>query len=245
MKLSHSILIVFISSQVAYALPSDFVYLKNVDPTILQEMRYAGYHNFVGRPVKGYEASTCILTKQAAQALSLVQQQLLKKSLSLKVYDCYRPTMAVADFMAWSKDAKHVEMKKEFYPAINKADVFSLGYVAEKSGHSRGSTVDLTIVPIPTPKQTKYKIGQPLFACTASVTHRFRDNSLDMGTGYDCMDTLSYPGNTDITTRAYQNRMVLRQIMLKNQFQPYEKEWWHFTLDNEPYPQTYFNFRVS
>jgi len=200
---------------IIYALPNQFVYLKDVDPSILQEMRYAGYHNFIGRPIKGYETGTCILTKPAAQALSKVQHELLKQSLSLKVYDCYRPTMAVLDFITWSRDVKHQEMKQEFYPAINKADMFRLGYVAEKSGHSRGSTVDLTI------------------------------NSLEMGTNYDYMDTLSHADNREINAIAYQHRMLLRTLMMKHGFQPYEKEWWHFTLDNEPYPNTYFNFKVK
>lgn len=232
-------------SELTLALPRDFVYLHDIDPTILQEMRYAGSHNFIGRPVKGYQAAQCILTSETAHVLSLVQQQLLRKNLTLKVYDCYRPTMAVTDFVIWSRDNKHNEMKQEFYPTINKADVFRLGYVADKSGHSRGSTVDLTIVPIPVPRQAIYKVGQALVACTAPYAKRFHDNSIDMGTGYDCLNEMAYPFNVVKHSVAYQHRMLLREIMMRHHFQPYEKEWWHFTLANERYPATYFNFPVS
>lgn len=227
-----------------YALPGGFVYLDEVDASILQEMRYAGSHNFIGRPVNGYESNTCILTEEAAHALTKVQQVLLKKSLSLKVYDCYRPTRAVDDFMTWSQDMSRHEMKQEFYPRVNKQDVFELGYVARKSGHSRGSTIDLTIVPIPAPMQAQYRKGQPLVSCIASYQQRFHDNSIDMGTGFDCLDEAASPDYHDINTHAYQNRMLLRQMMMQNGFQPYEKEWWHFTLNDEPYPNTYFNFVV-
>ena len=176
---------------------------------------------------------------------ALIQHELRKMSLSLKVYDCYRPTMAVDDFMTWSKDANHHEMKQEFYPNINKADVFRLGYVAEPSSHSRGSTADLTIVPLAATPSAKYKRGQKLVSCTAPYAYRFRDNSIDMGTGYDCLDEKAYPANVGMTSHAWQNRMILRSLMMKHGFQPYEKEWWHFTLAHEPYPKTYFNFIVG
>jgi len=244
MKLSNLIFPLLLSSQFVYALPANFVYLKEVDPGILQEMRYAGDHNFIGRPIRGYEAGTCILTNQAAKALSLVQRELRKMSLSLKVYDCYRPAMAVDDFMQWSEDLGHQEMKREFYPHVNKADVFRLGYVGKPSSHSRGSTVDITIVPLSAPPSAKYKKGQVLVSCIAALAYRFRDNSIDMGTGYDCFDEKAHPFNIETTSNAFQNRMLLRSIMMKHGFQPYEKEWWHFTLEHEPYPQTLFNFIV-
>lgn len=244
MKPSYLIFSLVLFSRLVYALPENFVYLKNVDPSILQEMRYAGEHNFVGRQIKGYETDACILTRQSADALARIQQELKKISLSLKVYDCYRPTMAVADFMSWSEDANHQEMKQEFYPHINKADVFRLGYVADQSSHSRGSTVDITIVPLPVTTSVEYKKGQTLISCTAPYAYRFHDNSLDMGTGYDCLDEKSWPWRVEMNSRAWQNRMVLRSLMMKHGFQPYEKEWWHFTLSHEPYPNTYFNFMV-
>lgn len=177
--------------------------------------------------------------------MSQVQKELKQSSLSLKVYDCYRPTIAVDDFLAWSKDAKHQEMKSEFFPTINKADFFRLGYVAEKSGHSRGSTIDVTIVPLPTPKEADYRAGQKLFSCTAPYPHRYRDNSIDMGTGFDCMNELSHALNSEVSIVAYEHRMMLRQLMVKYAFIPYENEWWHFTLNSEPYPTTYFNFPVT
>lgn len=183
----------------AYALPPGFVYLHQVDSSILQDMRYAGQHNFVGKPIRGYEKKRCILTKQTAEALSKVQKELQQSSLSLKVYDCYRPTDAVSEFVSWSQLPKHQEMKAEFYPDTNKADVFKLGYVAEKSGHSRGSTVDITIVAMPFLPQPNYRPGQKLVSCKAPYLQRYRDNSIDMGTGYDCMDERSYPSNQDIS----------------------------------------------
>lgn len=239
-----SILAVFFM-HASYALPKGFVYLSDIDASILQDIRYASDHNFIGRPIHGYDAPRCILTKETAQALAKVQKELQPLSLSLKVYDCYRPVMAVQDFMAWSKDSKQQEMKAEFYPRVNKADFFRLGYVAEKSGHNRGSTVDLTLVTLPVVSQPAYHKGQPLLACTATYLQRYRDNSIDMGTGFDCMDILSHGLNRDVGDRAFKHRMMLRNLMIKHGFQPYEEEWWHFTLKNELYPNTYFNFPVK
>jgi len=228
----------------AEKIPKGFVYLKDVAPSILQDMRYAGYHNFVGRPIKGYHAKACILTRQAAKALARVQTTLLKSNLSLKVYDCYRPQSASNDFMAWSKNRKNTKMKGEFYPRVSKNRLFKLGYIAKKSGHSRGSTVDLTIVPIPTPPEAHYVRGQPLKSCFSPYLKRYRDNSIDMGTGYDCLDSLTQAFNPRVGIVSYDNRMLLRHIMQKYGFAPYTKEWWHFTLKNEPYKNTYFYFPI-
>jgi D-alanyl-D-alanine dipeptidase len=226
-------------------LPKDFVYLKDVDPTILQDIRYAGDHNFIGRPIRGYHAAECILTQQAAYALKKVQAELLPSGYSLKVFDCYRPKMAVSDFIQWSKQLNQQQMKAEFYPRVDKADFFKLGYVAARSGHSRGSTVDLTIVPVPTSDQETFQTNQPLVACYAPYNKRFRDGSIDMGTGFDCMDELSHPLDQAINPQAYRNRMKLRNIMEQYGFVPYFAEWWHFTLKDEPFPHTYFNFAVN
>lgn len=226
-------------------LPTGFVYLKNVAPTILQDMRYAGYHNFIGRPIAGYEAAECILTRQAAETLKQIQAELKQSSLSLKVYDCYRPQMAVDDFIAWSKQPAAQQMKAEFYPRVDKSEFFKLGYVAAKSGHTRGSTVDLTIVPVPTLQQANYHRGQKLVACFKPYQQRFQDNSIDMGTGFDCMDALAHGDNHTINLVAYQNRQLLRNVMVKYGMVPYPNEWWHFTLKDEPYPDTYFNFPVQ
>lgn len=245
MRFVCGLVFLFVIMNTAYALRPGFVYLHDVDPTILQDMRYMGFHNFIGRPIKGYEAKRCILTEKAALALSEVQKELEKNALSLKVYDCYRPTMAVQDFLTWSKDPKNQKMKSEFYPRVDKADVFRLAYVAEKSGHSRGSTMDLTIVALPIQPQAHFHPGQELIACTAPYKQRYHDNSLDMGTGFDCLDELSHALNQDISPLAMKHRMRLRQVMLKHGFLPYENEWWHFTLKDEAYPNTYFNFHVK
>lgn len=229
----------------AVSLPADFVYLKNIDPTIIQEIRYATSHNFIGHPIAGYNAAECILTKPAASALAQVQKELKKSALSLKVYDCYRPQQAVDEFIAWSQQAEQQQMKAEFYPRVNKTDFFKLGYVAVKSGHTRGSTVDLTIVPIPTPPQQAYSSKQKLTSCFAPYSKRFADNSIDMGTGFDCMDELAHNDNMTIGATALHNRKLLKTLMEKYGFIPYQREWWHFTLKNEPHPYIYFNFPIS
>lgn len=246
-KKQKALLITFISliSGSAIALPPGFVYLQEVDSSIQRDMRYAGKHNFIGRPIKGYTKPQCILTNEAAQALAKVQKELAQSSLSLKVYDCYRPTDAVADFVTWSKLPHQQEMKAEFYPNVEKTELFNQGYIAEKSSHSRGSTIDVTIVPLPYLAQPNYRPGQKLISCTAPYLQRFRDNSIDMGTGYDCFDEHAHPDNTDINLVAKQNRILLSEIMKKYGFTSYDKEWWHFTLANEPHPEESFNFPVK
>ena len=224
---------------------SDFVYLKDIAPSILQDMRYAGDHNFVGHPLLGYEKATCILTRQAAEQLKAIQQQLKPLGYTLKVYDCYRPQKTVDFFIAWSQDINQQTMKAEFYPSVNKKDVFKLGYVAEKSSHSRGSTMDLTIVKLPAKSEPLYHRNQPLVSCYAPYQQRFHDNSINMGTGYDCFDSLAHPDNTNIAPKEYLNRMFLRYWMVKYGFVGFDTEWWHFTLKNEPYPDTYFNFTIK
>lgn len=206
------------------ALPSDFVYLQEIDPSIQQEIRYATAHNFIGKPIPGYKTATCILTKPAAVALSHVQKTLKKSGLSLKVYDCYRPQQAVDAFVTWSKQPQTQRMKAEFYPHVEKADLFKLGYIAEKSGHTRGSTVDITIVSLPK-KHTKAK-------------------EIEMGTPYDYLDPLSHNDNTSVSDAAQHNRQFFKTQMEQAGFTAYQPEWWHFTLKEEPYPDTYFNFPI-
>lgn len=246
--LSFICLLVFYQSvyalHVTEKLPANFVYLRDIDPSIVQDIRYSGPHNFVGRPIKGYEANECILTRDAAMALAKVQKDLQNSSLSLKVYDCYRPTQAVNDFIKWSK-TKNDDMKEEFYPNLKKSDLFRLGYISEQSGHSRGSTVDLTLMYTSAPPEPEYEPGQRLVDCTASYDMRFPDNSINMGTGYDCMDVLSHPNSHNVEIVARNHRMLLRNVMMKYGFLAYDKEWWHFTLKNEPYPNTYFDFPVK
>lgn len=203
----------------AMALPADFVYLSDIDSTIQQDIRYYSAHNFVGKRINSYEAPRCILTRQAAEALADVQATLRAKGFSLLVYDCYRPQRAVDEFVAWSKIPLDQKNKAEFYPHVDKPDLFTQGYVAAKSGHSRGSTVDLTIV----------RDGKPI----------------DMGTPYDFLDPLSHPLSSHVTGKAKENRLSLRTIMLANGFMPLSTEWWHFTLADEPFPETYFDFPVK
>ncbi len=227
------------------ALPTGFVYLSDIDPSILQDMRYASMHNFVGKPIQGYKKPVCILTLPAAEALAKVQRELLKQNLSLKVYDCYRPKMAVDEFINWSEDSNDQKMKTEFYPRVPKEQLFQQGYIAKKSAHSSGSTVDLTIVDLSNTKQAKYRPGQKLVPCFEEKSKRFQDNSIDMGTGYDCLDPTAWISNENISKTAYQNRMLLKNLMVEAGFKPYRFEWWHFTLENQPFRRQYFNFEVE
>ncbi len=239
-------LLVLTFSEVSFAsMPEGFVYLSEIDPTIIQDMRYATAHNFMGYPVPGYHAPICVLTKPAAIQLQKIQAKLKFLGYSLKVYDCYRPTEAVSAFAAWSQNNNKLT-KAEFYPQLDKKNLYKLGYVAfEKSTHSRGSTVDLTLVKLPVKKQEAYVPHQLLRACYAPYYQRFHDNSIDMGTGFDCFSVLSHPDNVDIPVKPFLNRMFLRYWMTKYGFLPLNEEWWHFTLKNEPYPDTYFDFSVE
>lgn len=235
----------WLTAQAAAAeLPEGFAYLRQVDPTILQEMRYAGPHNFTGRPVPGYEAPECILARQAAEGLKHVQDRLRQKYLSLKVYDCYRPKRAVAAFVTWAKATNDVETKAEFYPDVDKRLLFK-GWIAQRSAHSRGSAVDLTIVPLPPPKQRAYEPGELLIPCDEGKNIRFPDNSLDFGTGFDCFSLKSYTADDSVGEEAVANRKLLVELMAEAGFENYRREWWHFELTDEPFPQTYFDFPVT
>lgn len=224
--------------------PEGFVYLRDVDSTIVQDIRYDSDHNFMGRRVRGYQAPECILTEPAARGLKNVQAELREKNLSLKVYDCYRPQRAVDNFVEWARDLNDTVTRAEFYPTIGKDRLFELGYIASKSGHSRGSTMDLTIVPLPTAEQPGYDPHGPLQPCTNPTGQRYADNSLDFGTGYDCFDPLSHTENPNIAGKARAHRMLLVDVMSRNGFTNYDKEWWHFTLNDEPYPDTFFDFPI-
>jgi len=225
--------------------PADFVALSSVDHSIIQEIRYATPHNFVGAPVNGYLQPMCILTKPAALALHHVQLKLLRTGYSLKVYDCYRPQRAVDNFVSWAEDLTDQTMKGEFYPDEDKADLFTDGYIAAKSGHSRGSTMDLTIVKLPAARTRAYVPGEPLVPCYAPQDARFPDNSIDMGTGFDCFDTLANTLDPRITGVQLSNRLMLKNAMEAAGFTNLAVEWWHYTLTNEPYPATYFDFPIT
>jgi D-alanyl-D-alanine dipeptidase len=224
--------------------PREFVALRDVAPSILQEMRYRTPHNFVGDRIDGYRQSMCIVTRDTAKALRAAQHAVLRKGYSLKMYDCYRPQRAVDHFVAWAKDLDDERMKGEFYPRVEKNRLFEDGYIAEKSGHSRGSTVDLTLVRLPAMPTRPYRPGEPLFSCFAPKDVRFPDNSIDMGTGYDCFDTLSHTLDPRIKGEQRANRMLLKNTLEKAGFTNLPEEWWHYTLSDETFPDTFFDFPV-
>ncbi|MFF5480819.1 M15 family metallopeptidase [Streptomyces sp. NPDC012935] len=225
--------------------PRDFVALRTVDPTIVQEMRYFTPHNFVGERIDGYRQPVCILTRPAAEALHKAQKRLLRQGYTLKVYDCYRPQRAVDYFVRWAEDLDDEAMKDEFYPNVDKTRLFADGYIAEKSGHSRGSTMDLTIVRLPARPTRPYVPGEPLVPCYAPKAERFPDNSVDMGTGFDCFDTLSHTLDPRIQGEQRTNRLLLKSTLEALGFANLTEEWWHFTFKPEAYPDTYFDFPVS
>lgn len=236
------------TSQIALSpqnLPAGFAYLQDIDPTIIQDIKYAQYHNFVGCPIPGYNIPIAIICEEAAYALKAVQTELKSLNLGLKVYDAYRPQDAVDFFSKWAEDPRDQTMKAEFYPSIDKVNIFAEGYIAKKSSHTRGSAVDLTIIPLPVPPQATWKLGDPILDGRLPKGQRFDDNSLEMGTGFDCLDDLSHTANPNISAQARANRLLLKTLMEKHGFENYSKEWWHFGFINEPFPETYFNFPVE
>ena len=200
---------------------SDFVLLSEAVPDAILEIRYYSTYNFVGDRINGYEEPCALLTKEAATALKKASDEVVSKGYRLKIYDAYRPQKAVTHFMNWAKDVSDTRMKKYFYPELDKSVLFDQGYIAEKSGHSRGGTVDLTLFDMNTEKE------------------------LDMGGTFDYFGELSHLDYKQITAEQYENRMILRDAMLANGFKPLDEEWWHFTLKDEPFPDTYFTFPVS
>jgi len=199
--------------------PSAFVDVASVVPGLIVEMRYLGSNNFIGRPIDGYEKPVCYLTRPAAEALAQVARDLAPRGLVLKAFDCYRPVRAVQHFVRWAKNLADVARKADFYPEVDKRNLFRDGYIASRSGHSRGSTIDLTLA------ETGGK-------------------ELDMGTPYDFFSPRSWPSDKSVSAAAQANRALLAEAMRRRGFIPYNKEWWHFTLRNEPYPDTHFDFPV-
>lgn len=200
-----------------------FVDVGSTIPGLVLDMRYLGSNNFVGAPIDGYKANSCLLTRQAADALALVQADLKADGLGLKIFDCYRPVRAVAHFVRWAKAIDDVKHKAEFYPDVDKRDLFALGYIAEQSGHSRGSTLDVTLV---------RRDGDP-------------KAEIEMGTPFDYFGSRSWPSDRSVGDQVRQNRMRLADAMVRRGFKPYDKEWWHFTLVGEPHPDAYFDFPVE
>jgi zinc D-Ala-D-Ala dipeptidase len=225
--------------------PDDIVDVRAVIPDVALDVRYATEHNFIGRPIAAYHAAKCLLTQRAAAALARVQSDLRAFGLGLKMYDCYRPQTAVDDFVVWARDLDDQAMKAEFYPSVDKRNLFLDGYIAAKSGHSRGSTVDLTIVPLDgaPPPATDSRAQRP--SCENERGARFPDASLDMGTAYACFSLRSHTLNRALSPQQRANRLLLKHLMESHGFVNLAEEWWHYTLSNEPYPDSYFDFPID
>lgn len=213
--------LLFSSICLAGQLPKDFVYLDKIIPDIAVDLRYLTANNFLGTPVDGYDAARCILSQPAAYALKHVQTDLAVFGLGIKVFDAYRPQMAVDHFVRWAKDIEDTKMKAAYYPGVDKKNLFRDGYIAAKSSHTRGSTVDLTLISLDSGRE------------------------VDMGSGFDFFGPASRPDNPDMTASQRAHRMLLQLLMHRHGFSHYDQEWWHFTLKAEPFPDTYFNFPVQ
>ena len=198
-----------------------FVLLADFVPQIIQEIRYYSTYNFIGDRIDGYEEPCALLTKEAARALKSVASEVMVQGYRLKVFDAYRPVSAVKHFVLWGIEDQDIRMKPYFYPDLEKQELFIKGYIAKQSSHSRGSTVDLTLLDMKSGKE------------------------LDMGSPFDLFGPISHPDYKGITDEQYENRMILQNVMIRNGFKTIDCEWWHFTLDGEPYPDTYFEFPVS
>jgi D-alanyl-D-alanine dipeptidase len=200
---------------------SDFVLLAEAVPDAILEIRYYSTYNFVGDRIKGYEQPVALLTKEAAEKLKKASDKLDSMEYRIKIWDSYRPQRAVDHFMRWGKNESDDKMKKYFYPDLTKKEVFEGGYVATQSGHSRGSTLDITLL------------------------HKINGTDVDFGSGFDYFGELAHFNYTGVTEEQKNNRILLNKIMVESGFEALPEEWWHFTLKNEPYPKTYFNFPVN
>ena len=225
----------------ARKMPEGFVDLADVAGDIVVDARYAGSDNFLGRPAHGYGAARCLLTKPAATALAEVQRDVAAFGLGLMVYDCYRPQRAVDDFAAWSRDAKGAATTPSHHPVVPRSELFARGYIAARSGHSRGSTVDLTLIPA---GPLKRAAAQPR-DCRSIAGPLAPDGGLNMGTTFDCFDERAHATAAGVPEEARRNRLLLKMAMEKHGFVAYEPEWWHFTLANEPHPKTAFDFEIE
>ena len=200
---------------------SGFVLLGDFVPSIVQEIRYYSTYNFIGDRIDGYEEPVALCSREAARALKVAAAELAVQGYRIKVFDAYRPATAVKHFVLWGIEDTDQRMKQYFYPQIDKTDTFKLGYIAARSSHSRGSAIDLTLLDMATGKE------------------------VDMGTPFDLFDESSHPTSTSVTDEQRENRMLLQHAMVRAGFEPYECEWWHFMLGDEPYPDRYFDFPVS
>jgi D-alanyl-D-alanine dipeptidase len=223
------------------SIPSGFVRLHQVAPTILQDMRYAGTFNFVGTRVPGYQAPQCILWRPAAEALARAQKRLIADGFSLKVYDCYRPALAVRAFFAWSRSPGDDRMRAIFYPGLDKSRLFSLGYISLRSRHSLGIAVDVGLA-----RTNDAKLPPPTTAgaCDGPFEERAKESSLDFGTAFDCFSPLSSTAHTSISREARANRDRLVHALTAEGFKNYSREWWHFEFSIEPLPKVPYDFLV-
>jgi len=215
------LILLFVMGVQANQLPKGFVYVQKEIPSIELDVRYHTSNNFVGERVNGYKAAQAVLTVEASTALKKVQNYLQNFGLGLKVFDAYRPQKAVDHFVRWGKDLNDEKMKVTYYPNVEKKNLFKEGYIAKHSGHSRGSTIDLTLIDLTTKEE------------------------LDMGTSFDKFDPCSWGHYQNITAQQRANRSFLQSVMILFGFKPYKQEWWHFTLKNEPYPKRYFDFDIE
>jgi zinc D-Ala-D-Ala dipeptidase len=213
----------------AETLPGGFAYLRDIDPTIIQDIRYAGANNFVGRPLKGYSAAECVVRREVGFRLKAIQQALAARKLSLKMLDCYRPARAVADMVAWSKNGRQTVAERRFNPAFSKRDLFRLGYIATHSQHSTGAALDLTLVDLKADNSAAFDPNKTYADCTAPADTRAPEGSVDMGTGYDCSDLKAHTASAAITPTQRRWRNELVAVMAHQGFVNYWKEWWHFS----------------
>lgn len=217
--------IIFINFNLAaQEMPKGFTYLDTLEPSISFEMRYYSSRNFVGDTIDGYLAARCIITENAALAIQKIQKELNNRGYGLKIYDAYRPQTAVDHFVRWAQDLNDTIMKSQHYPEVKKSELFKEGYISDRSGHSRGSSIDLTLI---------YTEGEN------------KGKELDMGTPWDFFSKKSWPNSDEVSSDERRNRMILQQVMLKYGFRPLKEEWWHFTFKDEAFPYTYFDFPVK
>jgi D-alanyl-D-alanine dipeptidase len=213
----------------AQTLPGGFVFLRDIDSTIIQDIRYAGVNNFVGRPLAGYNAAECVVKRDVGLALKSIQQALAGQKLSLKMLDCYRPARAVHDMVVWAHNGRETPAERRYNPAFSKKDLFRLGYIAARSGHSTGVAVDLTLVDLTADDSSRFDSSKDYGDCTAPAAARAPEASVDMGTGYDCSDVNAHTAARSITPDQRRWRNLLMAAMAHQGFVNYSKEWWHFS----------------
>lgn len=214
----------------AQSLPGGFAYLRDIDPSIIQDIRYAGSNNFMGRPLAGYGAAECVVKREVGLALKAIQQELARQKLSLKMFDCYRPARASHDMVLWAQNGRETAAERRYNPAFSKQELFRLGYIAEHSGHSTGAALDLTLVDLAADNSARFDPAKAYADCTAPVAARAPEGSVDMGTGYDCSDVKAHTSAASITPSQRKWRGRLVAVMAKQGFVNYSKEWWHFSL---------------